>query len=373
MRSLAMHPLARVWTCVTVLLATIGGASALWSWSDRPTAGQPVRHLPTAVAGIGGGLQQLAKPWHLDIGTAVQPGPFERDWRYRTTLTHEFGSVTAESQLKWDLLQPVQGQFDWSGADALVGFAEANGMAVRGHTLVWHMALPAWLEKGTFSPDQLRELLRSYIQATVGRYRGRIGTWDVVNEPLADTSGQLRRSVWLDALGPGYIADALRWAHEADPQAKLYINDFGVENLNRKSDALYAMVAKLRADGVPVDGVGFQTHVTIDTPPKTLRDNLRRFADLGVEVAITELDVRSAGAATDASRSGQAVVYAGVLRDCLAVPRCVSLTVWGFTDAYSWIPPAYPGWGNACLFDDAFRPKTAYGQIRQVLTEAPGR
>jgi endo-1,4-beta-xylanase len=370
MRRLAMHPLARVWTSVTLLLACIGAASAIWSGSDEPAAGQPVQ---APSAGLNGGLRQLAAQWHLALGTAVQPIALERDAQYRSVLTQEFGSVTAESQLKWDVLQPTEGQFDWSGADALVGFAEQNGMAVRGHTLVWHSALPAWLEKGTFSTQQLRDLLRGYIHATVGRYRGRIGVWDVVNEPFADTTGQLRKSLWFKTLGPDYVADALRWAHEADPQAKLYINDFGVENLNRKSDALYAMVAKLRADGVPIDGVGFQTHVTIDTPPTTMRENLRRFADLGVDVAITELDVRTQGEATDTSQSGQAVVYAGALRDCLAVPRCVSFTVWGFTDAYSWIPYAYPGWSNACLFDGAFRPKTAYGQIRQVLTETPGR
>jgi endo-1,4-beta-xylanase len=371
MRRLAMHPVTRLCTGVTVLLATIGGASALWSGSGEPPAGRSFER--PAAEGISGGLRQLAEPWHLGLGTAVQPAPFESNALYRTVLTQEFSSVTAESQLKWDLLQPTEGKFDWAGADALVEFAEQNTMAVRGHTLVWHTALPAWLERGAYTPQQLRDLLRGYIHDTVGRYRGRIGVWDVVNEPLADTSGQLRKSLWLNALGPGYVADALRWAHEADPQAKLYINDFGVENLNRKSDALYAMVAQLRADGVPIHGVGFQTHVTVNTPPTTLRENLRRFADLGVDVAITELDVRTPAAATDASSSAQAVVYANVLRDCLAVPRCVSVTVWGFTDQYSWIPYTYPGWGNACLFDATFRPKTAYGLIRQVLTEAPGR
>src|SRR5262249_51372197 len=160
--------------------------------------------------------------------------------------SQEFDSVTSENQLKWDVVEPARGQFDWTSADRLVDFAETNKQSVRGHTLVWHDALPGWLVTGNFTPDQLRDLLREHIQTVVGRYKGRVAAGDVVNEPIADTGGQLRRSLWFDALGPGYLADALRWAHEADPAAKLYINDYGVETVNAKSNALYNVVAGLR-------------------------------------------------------------------------------------------------------------------------------
>jgi endo-1,4-beta-xylanase len=288
-------------------------------------------------------------------------------------LTQEFSSLTPENALKWDILEPNRGQYDWSNADAMVSFAEANHQSVRGHTLVWYFALPGWLATGTFTPDQLRDLLKHHIQTVVGRYQGRIKAWDVINEPFNDNDGQLRPSIWMRALGPGYIADALRWAHEADPAAKLYINDFNVETLNSKSDALFTVASGLKRDGVPLDGIGLQTHLTLASKLTTFAANLRRFADLGLDVAITELDVRINKAVGPAQISTQENLYAQVLRSCLGVRRCVSLTVWGFSDRYSWIPYAYPGWGNACLFDASFHPKAAYARLRQILSTAQKR
>ncbi len=354
------------------------GASATWFQHD-PTSvaeaarpGQAAKPGPAPIAGIGGGLRQLGQVPGVKIGSAVQASPLESDGQYRGTLTQEFNSLTPENQLKWDVLEPVRGRYDWSTADALVNFAEANHQSVRGHTLVWYYALPGWLATGAFTPEQLRDLLHEHIDAVVGRYKGRIAAWDVINEPF-NNDGQLRPSIWMQTLGPGYIADALRWAHEADPAAKLYINDFNVETLNPKSDALYNVVAGLRRQGVPIDGVGIQSHLSLASKLNTLDANLRRFAALGLDVAITELDVRMNQTAGPAQLAAQASLYAQVLRSCLGVRRCVSYTVWGFSDKYSWIPYAYTGSGNACMFDAAFHPKPAYRQLRQILSTAQKR
>jgi endo-1,4-beta-xylanase len=369
MRLRAIRPPVLALTSATVVVALLSGAVAT-TFGDTTTTDS---NLTEQATDVGSGLRHLGRASGLRIGTAAQPASMAGSEEYRAILSQEFDSVTSESQLKWDIVEPARGQYDWTSADALIGFAEANGQSLRGHTLVWHDALPGWLANGRFSPEQLRDLLREHIQAVVGRYKGRVSAWDVVNESIADTGGKLRRSLWMNALGPGYIADALRWAHEADPDAKLYINDYGVEAANAKSDALYNVVAGLRRDGIPLDGVGFQSHLTLDTDLSTLDANLRRFADLGLDIAITEMDVRLPLPATAAQHGAQAGLYTRVLQICLAVPRCVSYTVWGFTDRYSWVPYAYPGWGDACLFDATYQPKPAYQQLRQVLVDSPRR
>jgi endo-1,4-beta-xylanase len=378
MRLRAIRPPVWALTSATAVVALVGASVvvALLSGAAATTSGATPAtrdNLSEQATGLGAGLRHRARASGLRIGAAAQPAGMAESDAYRAVLSQEFDSVTSESQLKWDIVEPARGEYDWTSSDALVRFAETNGQGVRGHTLVWHDALPGWLAKGTYTPEQLRDLLRVHIQTVVGRYKGRVAVWDVVNEPIADTGGKLRRSLWMTALGPGYIADALRWAHEADPAAKLYINDYGVEADNAKSDALYNVVAGLRRDGVPIDGVGFQSHLALGADLTTLDANLRRFADLGLDIAVTEMDVRLPLPATAAQHDAQAGLYKRVLQACLAVSRCVSYTVWGFTDRYSWVPYAYPGWGDACLFDAAFQPKPAYQQLRQVLVDSPRR
>jgi endo-1,4-beta-xylanase len=360
---------AAVLAGATVVVTLLSGASG----SALGDADATHSSLSERGTGVGNGLRHRAHVSGLSIGAAAQPAGMADSAEYRAVLSREFDSVTSENQLKWDIVEPTRGLYDWTSADALVDFAEANGQKVRGHTLVWHDALPGWLANGTFGPEELRDLLRNHIMTVVGRYKGRVAAWDVVNEPVADTGGKLRRSPWMAALGPGYIADALRWAHEADPDAKLYINDYSVEAVNTKSNALYNIAAGLRRDGIPLHGVGLQSHLSLGADLATLDANLRRFADLGLEVAITEMDVRLPLPATPAQHAAQAGLYTQVLQACLAVARCVSYTVWGFTDRYSWVPHAYPGWGDACLFDTAYQPKAAYQQLRQMLVDSPRR
>ncbi|SCL51034.1 endo-1,4-beta-xylanase [Micromonospora peucetia] len=312
-------------------------------------------------------------PANVRIGAAVDGRLYAADARYRDTLTSDFNAVTPENALKWPILQPEPGRYDWTASDELIELARANGQAVYGHTLVWHSSVPSWVSE-SWSRERLRSVLREHVQTTVTRYRGKIWAWDVVNEVLAE-DGKLRDSIWLRGLGPTYIADAFRWAHEADPDARLFINDYGVEGRSRKADGLFKLVRELRAQGVPVHGVGFQAHLRAGTAPNDATGNLRRFAALGVSVAITELDVRIALPVSTEKLLDQALLYQHMLRACLAVPTCESFTVWGFTDASSWITSHYPGYGAACLYDSDMKPKPARDallhELRTRVTPTP--
>ena len=199
------------------------------------------------------------------------------------------------------------------------------------------------------------------------RYRGRVSVWDVVNEAI-DDSAQLRTSVWSTGIGPDYLDIAFHAARAADPDAALYINDYSIEWSNAKADALYALVAGMVARGVPIDGVGFQAHLVPGLVSTTgLRAQFDRYGALGLDVAITELDVRIPLPATSGALSAQAATYAAVRDACLQAANCASLTTWGFTDAHSWIPGFFPGSGAALPWDAAYVPKPAYGEVAPLL------
>jgi endo-1,4-beta-xylanase len=287
-------------------------------------------------------------------GVAVRADRLD-DPGYAAALT-AFASVTPENELKWEMTEPERGRFDFGAADRVVDFARRHGMAVRGHALVWHLQNPDWLDD--LSPPELRAALEEHIRMLMRRYAGRIAEWDVVNEALGD-DGRLRRSVWLDKLGPGYIALAFQIAHQADPQAKLFYNDYGAEGEGTKADAVYRLVASLKRDRVPIDGVGLQGHVGTRAPPGYAR-NVARFAKLGLDVELTELDVRTKGDETEA----QAEQYARLVDGCRS---CTRFTVWGLDDDDSWVPDAYPGFGHATLLDSGLRPKPAFEAFRAAL------
>ncbi|MFI9816523.1 endo-1,4-beta-xylanase [Saccharothrix variisporea] len=330
-----------------------------------------------------------AAPKGFHIGTAVAggghhetmpyPDPFTSDQPYRAVLAAEFDSVSAENQMKWEYIHPERDKYNFGMADAIVKFAQRNRQVVRGHTLLWHNQNPAWLTGGTFTKDELRSILRDHIKTVVGRYRGKIQQWDVANEIFTD-SGQLRttENIWIRELGPGIIADAFRWAHEADPKAKLFFNDYNVESVNAKSNAYLALIKELKAQGVPVDGFSAQSHLSTRYGfPGDLETNLKRFSALGLETAITELDVRmdlpADGVPTAAQLAQQADYYNRTLTACLAVKGCDSFTIWGFTDKYSWVPVFFQGEGAATVMWDDFAKKPAYYALKETLAKADRR
>jgi endo-1,4-beta-xylanase len=341
----------RGWACGSAILVVLGLLIAASTAS--------------AHGGRHSGLRDLAK--RPLVGTAVDTTALANDADYRGAIAREFNSVTPENVMKWETVEPQQGVTDYTAADALLGFARANRQIVRGHTLVWHSQLPSWLTSGTFTNEQLEAILRRHIFEEAGHFRGRMYAWDVVNEAFNE-DGTLRDTIWLRALGPDYIAKAFRWAHEADPHAKLYYNDYNLESIGPKSDAALALVGQLKAQGVPIDGVGFQGHLGIQYPyPDTFGENLERFAAAGVDVAITEADVRLILPVTPEKLATQATYFGNMMRSCVAVRRCVSFTLWGFTDRYSWVPGFFAGEGAATPFDESLRPKPAYFALRDAL------
>jgi endo-1,4-beta-xylanase len=314
-------------------------------------------------------LRQAAGVTGPQIGAAVEPG-FMASEAYRATVSHEFNTLTPENVMKFDHIHPAPKSFDFCDSDALVSFAAANHMQVRGHTLVWHQQMPEWLSRGEFSRDELIGILRDHIQAVVGRYRGRVWAWDVVNEAF-ESDGSLRDSLWLRGIGPDYIEMAFRWAHEADPGAKLFYNDFAAEGMAAKSDAVYGLLARLLSQGVPVHGAGLQMHLEAGKAPSRheIEQNMNRLAALGLEIHVTEMDVRLSLPATVEKLAAQAAIYSEVVGACVAVNACRSITFWGVTDSHSWVASnnAFEGFGSALLLDEGYGFKPAYRGVRETL------
>ncbi|MGC9379807.1 endo-1,4-beta-xylanase [Streptomyces sp. MH13] len=288
------------------------------------------------------------------FGTAVAASHLD-EADYVSTLNREFSSATPENEMKWDATEPSRGTFTFAAADQVVDHARSRGMDVRGHTLVWHSQLPSWVS-GLGAAD-LRTAMNNHINGVMGHYKGRIHSWDVVNEAFqVGGSGARRNSPFQDKLGNGFIEEAFRTARAADPAAKLCYNDYNTDGVNAKSTAVYNMVKDFKSRGVPIDCVGFQGHFNSASPvPSDLQANLQRFADLGVDVQITELDIEGSGTA-------QADSYSRVVEACLAVDRCTGITVWGVTDKYSW-----RSGGTPLLFDGDYQEKPAYDAVLTTL------
>lgn len=310
-------------------------------------------------------LRDLADQHGLRMGVAVSAHLLDNS-RYAQIAAEQYNSVTHENELKWESVQPQRGQFNWSGADRLVDFAQANGQDVYGHTLVWHSQLPNWVANGGFGPAELEGVMEDHISTVVGRYAGEISHWDVVNEAFNE-DGTFRDSVFQRTLGQDYIATSLEMAHEADPQARLFINDYNVEGINAKSDGLYRLVTSLLDRGVPLHGVGLQSHLIVGQVPASMQANIQRFADLGLEVVVTELDIRTTTPASQQQLQAQAADYTRVFQACMAVDGCGGVTVWGVGDANSWIPGVFPGQGDALPYDHQYAPKPSYWAMHEVL------
>ncbi len=333
-------------------------------------------------------LRQAADHAGVLIGTAVRPSQLS-EANYASTVAREYNMIEAEDVMKWWVLRPDEASFDFRQGDELVRFAQSHGMKVRGHCLVWGRYNPDWLTQGHFTTEQLSRLLHEHITNVMKHYSGQVFAWDVVNEAL-DENGNVRDSIWYNQPGIGmssketaYIEQVFRWAHEADAHALLFYNEAEGEGMNRKSDAVYAMVKDFRQRHVPIDGVGLQMHVPVEMDIERmaaqLQANLTRLASLGIQVHITELDVSAPLNAKGNSRSEdlmrQAEVYRSVVRACLDSLGCTAIQTWGFTDKYSWIGShSHGARGNALPFDRAYMPKASYRAILQELSaDRPSR
>ena len=326
-------------------------------------------------------LSQAAARINLQVGTAVNPALFSEP-QYARTLAREFNMIEPENAMKWTATEPAPGEFNFTAGDAVVAFAVAHPMKVRGHNLLWGEHNPAWLGSGQFTTEQLHEMMKAHIIAVASHYRGKVFAWDVVNEALGNR-GEVKHSIWYDRPGIGmagketeYVAQAFRWARQADPDALLFYNDYDAEGLNAKSNGIYAMVKDFKKRGLPIDGVGLQMHVGLDNVPGDVAANIERLTALGLQVQITEMDVRlpinSAGELLDPTDlERQAKVYGQIAEICASHPGCTAFQTWGFTDRYTWLVHFTQGkFGQPLLFNSTYEPKPAYQALMDTLNKA---
>ncbi|MEO6528461.1 MAG: endo-1,4-beta-xylanase [Gemmatimonadaceae bacterium] len=329
------------------------------------------------------------------VGAALNTAQVSgRDTAGAALVTGQFNTISPENVLKWALVHPAVGRYEFGPADRYVEFGKTRGMFVVGHTLVWHSQLPRWVHQDAagnpVSRDTLLSRMREHIHTVVGRYRGRIGGWDVVNEALEE-DGTLRKSPWLTIIGEDYLVKAYQYAHEADPAAELYYNDYSLENPAKRAGAV-ALMKRLLAAGIPLKAIGLQAHQKLDWPTLEAEDStIAAFSALGLRVNLTELDIdvlpraiQSQGAdvaaraqATAASnpyvsglpdsiQRALAARYEGLFRVYMKHRAVIDrVTFWGVTDGDSWLN-GWPVRGRTSyplLFDRAHRPKPAFDAV----------
>jgi endo-1,4-beta-xylanase len=316
-------------------------------------------------------LRSLAQKQGIQFGVAVNVKALSNDPSYRALLAQEFKWMTPENAMKFKAIHSKRDRYDFTEADTLVEFAQQHQMQVRGHTLVWHKSLPNWLEDGQWTREELMDIMREHINNVMGHYRGQLVAWDVVNEAISDDQSSRRKTIWQEIIGPDYIEMAFRWAHEADPNVPLFYNDYNGEELGAKSDAIYDLVKDLQERGVSINGVGLQMHVGIKNPPdpQQVAANIKRLNDLGLEVQITEMDVKIGdGTGTREERlAAQAKVYQDMMQVCLDAENCTAFLLWGVTDRYSWIPRLFNKPDAPLIFDESGQPKPAYKALKELL------
>lgn len=326
-------------------------------------------------------LKEYAAKAGKRIGVAVS------NWRYDLSdannpkvkaIADQFNSIVAENQMKFDATEPSQGNFNYGDADAIMSFAQRAGMYVRGHAFAWHSQCPEWVSSNGYknnhnwSREQLIAILNNHIENVGGYYKGKVHEWDVINEMLDDDqsvvrdnpdSYKLRESVWQTVIGEEYMKLALVKAHEVDPDAKLFINEYGAEFMgDPKSEALFNLAKKLKESGAPLHGVGLQCHLTVgEVKADKLADNIRRYQDLGLEVIITELDIAQLDPTAPDAASRQAEEYGALVNAALSQPNCPSVTLWGISDPDSWRA------NKPLLYDADMNPKEAFHAVHAAV------
>jgi endo-1,4-beta-xylanase len=315
-----------------------------------------------------GSLREEAAKAGLIIGSGAikgmtstadgRPPNYLAEPQFAEVLAEQFNSLSPENDMKWQFVEPAEGVFDFEGLDRLAAFGKANAMKVKGHGLISGCCNPDYLKAKINDPVAFRNAMVSHFDRIMKRYKGKMDRWDVVTEALETMGGGLQHNDFYNALGPGYIADAFRIAHRADPKAKLFLNENLVESLPGKRQELYDLVSGLVADGVPINGIALQMHETFQGPPPgVITEMTNFFHGLGLDVSIAELDVHTYDSIS------QAQIYGDVVTEALNA-GIKEISVWGFTDKhlYTWLPGAKP-----CMFDENYNPKPAYFAVRDAL------
>ncbi len=363
--------------------------------SALATCGLALSHTLPAQPGtdIGGpqSLKAHAQKRGLLAGCAVGAANLHED-AFTRVLADQYSLVVAENAMKFGPIHPKPDSYFFDDADALVSFAEQHKITVRGHNFVWHNQLPGWFA-GTVTKDNAKKILTDHIQTVAGRYKGKIQSWDVVNEAIEIPDGQpdgLRKSPWYELLGPGYLELAYRTARQADPNAKLTYNEYGIENENgsdtAKRAATLALLKRFKAANVPIDALGIQSHISAgsgQTFGKGLRELISSAQSMGLEVYLTELDVND-DAVKETDTAARDRIIANLYRDYLSVAlesRAVkAVLTWGLTDAHTWLnaikshKEKQPNRQQRPLpFDQDYKPAPAFFALRDAIDKAPHR
>jgi GH35 family endo-1,4-beta-xylanase len=325
-------------------------------------------------------LRAIAQERGFQIGSAVDALCLDSQHYgnaqiYANTLAREFNYVTPEYQMQWREVHPGLNDWNFALVDDIADFATDHQMKLKGHTLIWGYgsAIPLYLTSTTPN-DEFRQIVENHVKTLVGRYKGKIHAWNVVNEAVDHNSSELRKTLFLEKMGDGYIAEAFHMAREADSDAVLLYNDYGAEGSGKKSDGVYRLVKKLVSDGVPIDGVGLQMHVGMDPTgypePEEIARNIRRLVALGLRVEISEMDVqiRNLPGSFQERLETQRKIYHDIIAACFKEKGFRDVTFWGFSDADSWIDTFF-GSDDPLLFDDKFQPKPAYWGVMQALLD----
>lgn len=302
-------------------------------------------------------IKEEAQKKNVFIGSGAINPSYLDDPQFAAVLAEQFESLSPENELKWSFIHPTRYDYDWEKIDRLVEFAEENDMVVKGHGLISRSFNPDYLVNLT-DPSAFRAVMTEHFEAIMHRYRGKLDRWDVVTEPLETLGGGLEVNDFFKVLGPGYVAEAFRIAHAADPQAKLFINDNLVETIPEKRQDLYDLVSGLVADGVPLHGVALQMHITEVTPmPGVITAIVDSYTALGLEVTIAEMDVHTLNATL------QTEIYGAVIKESLEA-GITEISFWGFTDRhlYTWLPGAKP-----LLFTEEYVAKGAFYATHAAL------
>jgi endo-1,4-beta-xylanase len=310
------------------------------------------------------------------LGASVNPRLLTENEAYRNIASNEFTSLTAENHMKMMLVHPAADRFDFTRGDEIVAFATATGKRIHGHTLVWHNQVPQWMKDFQGDQKAWEALLKNHIQTVVKHYKGKVSGWDVVNESFLD-DGSLRPSLWADHI-PDYIAKSFQWAHEADPTAVLFYNDYGQDGKPKKMQAILSLVADLKQRKLPIHGLGLQMHINIDSKREEISQVIDQSAKTGLAIHFSELDIAVNPKNNpdfnydDKAAQAQNELFAYVFTSFRSIPvkQQYGITVWNISDKDSWLrgyfkrPKEYP-----LLFDENYAKKPAYSELINSLNK----
>jgi len=320
------------------------------------------------------------------IGTAIKINTLMKDAKLQKLQIENFNSITATSDMKMQAILPAENNFNWKTADTILYYAEKNNQRLFGHNLIWHSSTPKWVvEKGEKDSIWLGNFMQQYITSYVERYKGKVAAWDVVNEAFESSGGNYRETFWCKKLGKSYIEKAFIYAHEADPDAVLFYNDFNIERDTTKLHAVLNMVNEFKAKGIPISGIGFQMHIRMDIPDEIIAYSLKKAAETGLQIHLSEVDIifnthnderlggiENYSSLTNEMKQAQAEKYKSLIKMYKTIvpkKQQFGITFWDFTDRDSWIKGFFNMKDWPCLYDDNLLPKPAYFGVFEGLKE----